>query len=93
MGLFKQIKDAAGGGSSRGSAGADLEPIAGVSLELYAELSRQAADVEEPSQVSLLAPARGVSVASWEAAVEGWNARILADPVVGRQFNLLYRGH
>jgi hypothetical protein len=105
MGLFKQIKnlrssseqaaadDVPGSDASleRASDGADFDPIAGVSLELYAEIFRHLADADDASQVVVLAAAKGVSVADWEAATKGWSARIMANPAVGRKFSALYQ--
>jgi hypothetical protein len=90
MGLFKQIKNlnTAGQGASHGS---DFDPIAGVSLELYTEITRHLTDADDLSQVVRLAEAKGISVANWDAAAEGWTARILANPEVGRQFSALYQ--
>ena len=74
---------AAGGGS--------YEPIAGVSLELYAEISKGlAAYGYDQSKAVEVAAAKGVSADAWQQALDGWNARIKADPGVGQQFNRLY---
>jgi hypothetical protein len=98
VGLFKQIKSLKSAGQSGidpadaddGPMGAeDFEPIAGVSLELYAAICRSAGDSDDPSRATPLAAAKGVSVADWEAAVAGWNARIRANPAVSRQFDEL----
>jgi hypothetical protein len=72
---------------------ADLEAIAGVSLELYAEISRSLAEVGyDTSQSHEMAARKGVSAAAWDAAVEGWNARMRSNPAVGQRFNALYTG-
>ncbi len=74
-------------------AGPDGEPIAGVSLELYAEISRElTARGGDQSQAPVIAAERGVDAASWQAAVDGWNARITANPAVATRFNQLWRG-
>jgi len=73
--------------------GPDFEPIAGVSLELYAEISKSLATVNyDQSQGPALAAARGVSPENWQAAVDGWNARMRTNPAVGQRFNALYTG-
>ena len=73
--------------------GPDFEPIAGVSLELYAEISKSLATVNyDQSQAPALAAARGVSPENWQAAVDGWNARMRTNPAVGQRFNALYTG-
>lgn len=72
---------------------ADLEPIAGVTLERYAEVSRGLAahgyDVAKAPQV---AAGFGISAEDWAAAQDGWNARMAASPAVGRAFNDAYMG-
>ena len=73
--------------------GPDFEPIAGVSLELYAEISKSLATVNyDQTQAPALAAARGVSPENWQAAVDGWNARMRTNPAVGQRFNALYTG-
>jgi hypothetical protein len=71
--------------------GAD-EPIAGVSLEQYAAISKYAAAFgHDPAKMAEFAAARGISELAWRAAVAGWNARLRADAAVARRFNLRYR--
>jgi hypothetical protein len=72
---------------------ADLEPIAGVSLEKYAEISKGlAAHGYDQSKATLVAASMGVSADSWETAVAGWNGRITANRAIGQRFNQLYMG-
>jgi hypothetical protein len=59
--------------------GPEFEPIAGVSLEQYAEISRSGTNYS-------------VSSDDWQQAVAGWNARIVANPAVAQRFNQLYTG-
>lgn len=71
--------------------GLDFEPIAGVSLQLYAEISRAlAGSAGEPSQAQSVAASRGVSAESWSVAMDGWNQRMKLSPGVARQFNQHY---
>jgi hypothetical protein len=73
--------------------GPDFEPISGVSLDLYADISRDLASVNyDQSQAPGLALARGVTGDRWQAALDGWNARIQANPAVAQRFNALYTG-
>ena len=75
------------------AAGPDFEPISGVSLELYAEISRDLATVNyDQAQAPALANAKGVVSADWEAALVGWNARMQTNPAVSQCFNALYTG-
>lgn len=72
---------------------ADLAPIAGVTLELYAEISKSLAEVSyDLAKAPELAGARGIAAADWQVAVEGWNQRMQASPAVAQQFNRLYTG-
>lgn len=73
---------------------ADLAaPIAGVDLATFAQVSAGLAAYDyDQSKAVVLAGERGIDAASWQAAVDGWNARIAAHPEVARQFNALYTG-
>ena len=72
---------------------ADVEPIGGVSIELYAELSRElGARGDGLEQAPGLAAERGIAAEDWHAAVAGWNQRMAANPAVALEFNLLYQG-
>ncbi|MBS1913858.1 MAG: hypothetical protein JST22_17855 [Bacteroidetes bacterium] len=54
-----------------------LEPIAGISLEQYAELSAKMSNCGGDLEVcAQIAAANGVDRATWEAAMNGWNARM-----------------
>ncbi len=73
--------------------GPDFEPIAEVSLELYAQISRDLATVNyDQSQAPGLALSRGVTSDRWQTALDGWNGRIQANPAVAQRFNALYTG-
>jgi len=70
--------------------GGDFEPIANVSLELYAEISRSLASVNyDQSTATELAAVKGVSNNDWAAALTGWNARLQSNPAVANQFSAL----
>jgi hypothetical protein len=86
-----QYQAQAGFGAAAG--GADLEPIAGVTLEQFAAISRGvAAYGYDGSKLVEIAQSEGIDAATWETASQGWNARIMAEPAVAQQFNQLYRG-
>jgi hypothetical protein len=71
----------------------DLEPIAGVSLEQYVDISKSlSSHGYDQSKAAEVAAAKGVSAQSWEAAVAGWNERIKANRAIGQRFNQLYMG-
>ena len=75
------------------ASGPGLEPIAGVSLELYADISRGlAAYGYDQSKAVEVAASKGVAPGDWQQAMDGWNARMRSDPSVARRFNALYTG-
>ena len=81
------------GAAAAAVSGADGEPIAGVSLELYADISRELnARGGDQAQAPIIAKEHGVDAESWDAAVAGWNARMQSNPAVGTRFGELYRG-
>jgi hypothetical protein len=73
-------------------AGPDFEPIAGVSLELYAEISREsAAHAGDLAKAAEVAASKGVTADSWQQAMNGWNGR-MQNVAVAQRFNQLYTG-
>ena len=71
----------------------ELEPIAGVSLQKYVEISKGLSEVGyDQSKSHEVAASRGVSAEDWDAAVAGWNERIKGNRAVGQRFNQLYMG-
>jgi len=83
-----------GGFNAPGAAptGPDFEPIAGVSLEQFAAISKGVAAYNyDASKLVEVAASKGVDAGSWESAHVGWNDRIKANPAVAQRFNLLYR--
>jgi hypothetical protein len=71
--------------------GSDFEPIAGVSLELYVEISKGLAAYNyDQSKAADVAASKGVVESDWTAAVDGWNSRMRSNPSVGQRFNSLY---
>jgi hypothetical protein len=74
------------------SAGPDFEPIAGVSLELFAEVCKGlAAQGYDQSKAVEIAAAKGVSAESWQQALDGWNVRVKGNPAVAQRFNVAYQ--
>jgi hypothetical protein len=83
-----------GGFAQPGAAptGPDFEPIAGVSLEQFAAISKGVAAYNyDQSKLVEVAASKGVDALSWEDASRGWNDRIKANPAVAQRFNVLYR--
>lgn len=72
--------------------GADFEPVAGVSLEQFATVSKGvAAYGYDGARLVEIARSHGIDAVSWESGAQGWNARIQASPAVAQRFNQLYR--
>ncbi|MDQ6817637.1 MAG: hypothetical protein M3018_09585 [Actinomycetota bacterium] len=71
----------------------DFEPIAGVSIDRYVEVSKGlAAYGYDPTKAMDVAASLGIDADSWQAASEGWNQRMRANPGVAQRFNTIYRG-
>lgn len=61
-----------------------MTPIAGVSLEKYAELVvKMRGVVRDRNASAAIAEAHGVSRAAWESAMTGWEARLASDATPG----------
>jgi hypothetical protein len=90
-----RMAGAQGGGFAQPGAaptGPDFEPIAGVSLEQFAAISKGVAAYNyDQSKLVEVAASKGVDAASWDHASQGWNDRIKANPAVAQRFNVLYR--
>jgi hypothetical protein len=72
--------------------GPDFDPIAGVSLEDFAAISKGVAAYNyDGTKLPEIAASRGIPAASWAEASTGWNARVQANPFVAKRFNQLYR--
>jgi len=69
---------------------AALDPIGGISLERYAELAAKMADCGGDLEVcARIAADNGVDRTTWEAAMNGWNAR-MAEPTTAGEVALAY---
>ena len=77
---------------SMAAPGGNLEPIAGVDLTTYARIVKAIAPLNyDQSALPGIAATHGIDGASWQAAHDGWNARIQGDPGVARAFSDVYR--
>ena len=66
-------------------------PIAGVSLEKYAELVvKMRGVVRDRNASGAIAEAHGVSRAAWEDAMRGWEARLASDETPGALLSTYY---
>lgn len=69
-----------------------LTPIEGVTLELYAQVSKAAATRGlDEAGMAQYAATLGVNPAIWPAAMTGWNARMRGDMQLATQFGRLYQ--
>jgi hypothetical protein len=82
----------AAGSTDPEATGPDFEPIANVSLALYAQISKNLATADyDQTRAVELAAAEGVSADDWAIAVEGWNVRMRSTQAVGKVFSSLYK--
>ncbi len=74
------------------AAGPDFDPISGVTLNQFVVVSKGvAAYNNDATKMPDVALSHGIDPVSWQAASQGWNDRIKANPAVAQQFNQLYR--
>ena len=87
-----QAAHATGEQPGAGAAGADFEPIAGVTIEQFASVSKGvAAYGYDPAKLPEIAASKGIPEVSWQTAHQGWNERIKRNRAVAQRFNQLYR--
>ncbi len=74
------------------ASGPEYEPIAGVSLELFAEICKGlAAYGYDQSKGAAVAATKGVAADAWQQAMDGWNLRIRGNAAMAQRFNVLYQ--
>jgi hypothetical protein len=79
--------------ATQAAVGEDFEPVEGVSIELWVEISKGLAAYNyDQSKAPELAADKGIPAESWQIAVDTWNARLKANPAVAQRFNALYTG-
>jgi hypothetical protein len=72
--------------------GPDFDPVAGVSLEEFAAVSKGSAAFNyDQTRLPEIAASRGIPAFNWDEATKGWNGRIQANPAVAQRYNQLYR--
>jgi len=71
---------------------ADFEPISGITLERYAQLAKAIGSrkLQGPELDAFLAD-NGHSTAAWQAAYDGWNARMKSNMGLSTQYGTLYQ--
>ena len=83
-------------GRSAGGAGAFdpqlLEPIAGVTIEKYAELAKAVGDRKlDQAGIESFVQLRGLTPEMWQAAYDGWNERFKGNMALSVHFGNLYQ--
>ncbi|MBP1631912.1 MAG: hypothetical protein H6Q11_200 [Acidobacteria bacterium] len=69
-----------------------LEPIAGISLERYAQLARSIGERKlDQAGVESFVKLQGHSPEEWQAAYDGWNARFKNNMALSVHFGSLYQ--
>ncbi len=69
-----------------------LEPIAGVSLEHYAKLSKAIGERKlDQEGIDSFVQLQGLTPEAWKAASEGWNARFKGNMALAVQYGNLYQ--
>lgn len=90
-----QAAQMAAAGASAGAGAIDpqlLEPIAGVTLEKYAELSKAIGEKKlDQAGIESFVQLHGVTPDSWQAAYEGWNERFKGNMALSVHFGTLYQ--
>jgi hypothetical protein len=71
---------------------AELEPINGISLERYAQLAKTVGEQRlDQAGTDAMVTANGHTPADWQAAYDGWNARMKANIGLATQFGTIYQ--
>jgi hypothetical protein len=71
---------------------AELEPIAGVTLERYAQLAKTIGERHlDQAGIEDLARGQGLTPDAWQQAYDGWNARMKVNLALSTQFGQLYQ--
>jgi len=69
-----------------------LEPINGISLEQYARIAKTIGEQRlDQAGTEALVQRLGLSVADWQAAYDGWNARFKGNTQLSVQFGTIYQ--
>jgi hypothetical protein len=69
-----------------------LEPIAGITLERYAELSKSIGERKlDQAGIENFVRSHGVSYEDWQAAYDGWNERFKGNMALSVHYGTLYQ--
>jgi hypothetical protein len=97
MGLFKDLQSTHDGATRAVNppgvvTAAELEPIAGVTLERYARLAKTIGERHlDRAGIEELARTQGLTPESWRQAYDGWNARMKVNLALSSEFGRLYQ--
>ena len=70
----------------------ELEPIAGISLASFVDVSRELARYQfDATRAVDVAAERGIERDAWAIAATGWIERLRACPEVAEEFERIYR--
>jgi hypothetical protein len=92
-----QAVQALHGATTPGAAGVpmsddELQPIAGISLERYAQLAKTIGSERlSGDALESYLGAHGHTEGDWQHAYEGWNARMKANMALSTQFGVMYQ--
>jgi hypothetical protein len=71
---------------------AELEPIAGISLQQYAQFAKTVGEKRlDQAGTEALVGRHGFAPEDWQAAYDGWNARMKTNMALSTQFGQLYQ--
>jgi hypothetical protein len=69
-----------------------LEPIAGITLEQYAELSKAVGERKlDQAGIESFVQLRGLTPEAWQAAYDGWNERFKDNMALSVHYGNLYQ--
>ena len=90
-----QATQVAAGQPAGGAGGIDpqlLEPIAGVTIETYAELAKAIGDRKlDQAGIESFVQLHGLTPEAWQAAYDGWNERFKGNMPLAVHFGNLYQ--
>jgi hypothetical protein len=79
-------------GAAASVSAADLEAIDGISLERYAQLAKSVGTRKlQGAELDAFLASNGHTTAAWQAAYDGWNARMKSNMGLSTQYGLLYQ--
>jgi hypothetical protein len=88
----QQMAGLGAAGAPASVSAADLEPIDGISLERYAQLAKSVGTRKlQGAELDAFLAGNGHTTATWQAAYDGWNARMKNNMGLSTQYGTLYQ--